>query len=59
MGKSTMAEKSAPQYNSHISFSVGKNSCTVVFSQERDGGRGGGWGGRWRGKREGAGNSTI
>ena len=35
-----MVEKTAPQYNSHISFSAGKNSFTVIFSQERDGGRG-------------------
>ena len=34
MGKSTMGEKAAPQHNSHISFSAGKNSFTVIFSQE-------------------------
>ena len=50
-----MAEKTAPQYNSHISFSAGKNSFTAIFLQERDGGRGGGWGRRWRGREKGRG----
>ena len=48
-----MAEKTAPQYNSHISCSAGKISFTVIFSRERDAGRG------VEGEREGAGNSTI
>ena len=64
MGKSTLAEKTAPQYNSHSSCSAGKISFTVVLSRERGWGRGVGWGGRWGGgggggEREGAENSTI
>ena len=50
-----MAEKTAPQYNSHISCSAGKISFTVIFSRDRDGGRGGGWGGRWREREKGRG----
>ena len=58
MGKSTIAEKTAPQYNYHSSCSAGKISFTVIFSRERGGGgggRGGGWGGRWRGREKGRG----
>ena len=50
MGNSTMAEKTAPQYNSHSSCSAGK-----IFAREGVGGRGGGWGGRWRGRENGRG----
>ena len=35
-----MAEKTAPQYNSHISCSAGKIRFTVIFSRDRDGGEG-------------------
>ena len=59
MGKSTMAEKTAPQYNSHSSCSAGKFSFTVIFSRERGWEAGGGWGGRWREREKGAGNFTI
>ena len=60
MGKSTMAEKTAPQYNSYISCSAGKLALQSYFRETWDGGEGvdgaesvGGGGG------EGAGNSTI
>ena len=41
-----MAEKTAPQYNSHSSCSAGKISFTVIFSRERV------WGERgWMGRK--------
>ena len=52
-----MAEKTAPQFNSHISFSAGKIALQSYFRKR---GMGRGWMGRKvEGEREGAGNSTI
>ena len=53
-----MAEKTVPQYNSHISFSAGKIALQSYFRKREMGER------RWMGRkvegeREGAGNSTI
>ena len=52
-----MAEKTTPQYNSHISCSAGK--FKDIFSRDWGWGKKGWMGRKVEGEREGAGNSTI